>query len=156
MADTTQLNPNLEADTLLKKFQSPVLLVTYDGLKPVSISKITKYDVRTDAGIIEKRDIAFAVPVSAVNDLGEGARIDKQIEAQQLRTAEKRKDRPQVLNDEILQTAASGPVKTTLLSGHVFCGTLIAYNTYNLLLDVNTHTVLIYRHAVHQFEVGQP
>ena len=65
LADTTQLNPKLEADTLLKKFQSPVLLVTYDGLKPVSISKITKYDVRTDAGIIEKRDIAFAVPVAA-------------------------------------------------------------------------------------------
>ena len=157
LADTTtQFNPKLEADTLLSKFQSPVLLVTYDGLKPVSISKITKYDVRTDAGIIEKRDITFAVPVSAVNDLGEGARIDKQIEAQQLRTAEKRKDRPQVLNDEILQTAVSVPVKTTMLSGHVFSGTLVEYNKYNLLLNVNNHLVLIYLHAVHQFEVVTP
>lgn len=103
LTDTTQLNPKLEADTLLSKFQPPVLLVTYDGLKPVSISKVTKYDVRTDVGIIQKHNIAFAVPVAAVNDLGEGARINKQIEAQQLRTAEKRKDRPQVLNDEILQ-----------------------------------------------------
>ena len=82
LADTTkQLNSKLEADTLFKNFQPPVLLVTYDGLKPVSISKITKYDVRTDAGIIEKRDIAFAVLVSAANDLGDGARINKEIEA---------------------------------------------------------------------------
>ena len=65
--------------------------------------------MRTDVGVIQKHDITFAVLVSAVNDLGEGARINKKIEAQKLRTVKKRKERPKVLTDEMLQTAVSVP-----------------------------------------------
>lgn len=70
-----------------------------------------------------------------------------------MRTADKRKGRPKVLNDEILQSAVDKVIRTTMLSGHVFYGIFVEYNKWNLLLNVNNHTVLIYRHAVYQFEV---
>lgn len=44
-------------------------------------------------------------------------------------------------------------VKTTMLSGHVLYGTLIAYSKCNFLLNVYDQLVPVYRHAVHQFEI---
>ena len=51
-----QNNPeqNLEAITLLERFQNPVLLVTYDGIKKVNITEIEKYEIHTSTGLFNK------------------------------------------------------------------------------------------------------
>ena len=146
-------NPKLESDTFTEKLSAPVLLTTFDGLKEVSVERVDKYALKTNIGILQKDDLIFALHHAAMSELGEGARIDEKIAAQKMRTANKIKDRPKVLNDEILQSAVDKGVQTTMLSGHVFYGILVEYNKWNLLLNVNNHTVLIYRHAVYQFEV---
>lgn len=147
-------NKKLEAETLFK-FKAPILIATFDGLKKVSIKGIKRFHLVTNLGVIKKHDIIFVMLYGSVKQMGDSARINKNVENMKMRTEIKRKERPKVLNTETLQTAVNTPVKTTMLSGHVFYGILVEYNRYNLLLTVNNQPVLIYRHAVHQFEIEQ-
>lgn len=144
--------PNVEADTL-NSFHAPVLLITYEGIKKVSITGIEKYDLLTSVGKISKTHVAFSLLAGAADKLGDALRMNKTVAAQGLRTAKNPKKRPQVKGVRQMRKVAGQPAKVTLLSGHILIGIPQVYNEYNFTMHVKDQVVLVYRHAVYKMEV---
>lgn len=144
--------PNVESETL-SRFQAPVLLITYDGIKKVDITGIEKYDLLTSAGTIPKINIVCCLLVGAADKLGDALRLNKELEAKGLRTDKDPQKRPKVKGVRPMRKLAQKMVKVTLLSGHVLIGIPIAYNQFNFTMNVNNQLILVYRHAVYKMEV---
>ena len=146
----------LEGDAIFQIFKpKPTLIATFDGLKKVKITGLQSFYIVTKKTRYEKLNIIFLMRFEDATQLGKAARINKKIAAQKMRTMRTKELRPKVLNDEMLSEAMAKLVKITMLSGHVFYGTLTDYSRDNILLTVNDCPVLIYKHAVHKFEVGK-
>ena len=143
----------LEGTTLLKKFQAPVLLVTYEGIKKVNIEKVEKYELHTSLGTYHKTDVVFALLAGTADQLGAHLRLNKKIEAKQLRTDKKRKKRDRIKGNRPMTKLVEKRIKVTLRSGHVLIGIPVEHNEWNFTLNVNDQIVLVYRHAVYQVEV---
>ena len=143
--DPTQ---NLETTTLLKRFQGPVLLVTYDGIKKVNITEIEKYEIRTSASSFLKINIVFCLIPEAADKLGNALRINEK-----LRTDKDPQKRPRIIGKRPMCKLAQKNVKVTLRNGHILYGIPVEYNEYNFTMNVNNQMVLVYRHAVYQFEI---
>ncbi len=147
---------NLETTTLLNRFQGPVLLVTYDGIKKVNITEIEKYEIRTSTGSFPKVDILFCLMPESADELGNALRINKEVEAEKLRTDKDPHKRPKIIGKRPMRKLAQKNVKVTLRNGHILYGIPVEYNEYNFTMNVNNQMVLIYRHAIHQFEIANP
>ena len=148
--DPTQI---LEATTLRERFQGPVLLVTYDGIKKVNITEIEKYEIRTSTSSFPKVDILFCLIPESAEKLGNALRINKKLEAEKLRTDKDPQRRPRIIGKRPMRKLAQKNVKVTLRNGHVLYGIPVEYNEYNFTMNVNNQMVLVYRHAVYQFEI---
>ena len=148
--------PNLEAITLLERFQNPVLLVTYDGIKKVDITKIEKYEIHTSTGAsFHKVDTLFCLMPESAENLGETLRMNKEVEEQKLRTDKDPQKRPKIIGRRPMVKLAQKNVKVTLRNGHILYGIPIEYNEYNFTMNVNNQMVLVYRHAVYQYEIAK-
>ncbi len=152
MTQQNEIPKNIETETL-QMFQSPVLLITYDGIKKVDITGIEKYELQTSAGTIPKVNIVCSLLVEAADKLGDALRINKKLEAEKLRTDKNPYKRPKVIGKRPMGKILQKLVKITLRSGHVFIGIPIEYNQYNFTMNVNNQMILIYRHAVYSMEI---
>lgn len=152
---TQQNDPaqNLEVTTLLNRFQGPVLLVTYDGIKKVNITEIEKYEIRTSTDSFHKVDILFSLMPESAEKLGDALRVNKKVQDEKLRTDKDPHERPKIIGKRPMRKLAQKNVKVTLRNGHVLYGIPIEYNEYNFTMNVNNQMVLVYRHAVYQFEI---
>ena len=152
---TQQIDPRqyLETTALLERFQGPVLLVTYDGIKKVNITEIEKYEIRTSTSSFPKVDILFCLIPEAADKLGNALRINEKLEAEKLRTDKDPHKRPKIIGKRPMSKLAQKNVKVTFRNGHVLYGIPIEYNEYNFTMNVNNQMLLVYRHAVYQFEI---
>ncbi len=143
----------LETDTLLNKFQGQAVLVTYDGIKQLKITKIGRYEIYSADDSLYKVDIVFCLTPEAANNLGDALRVNKKLEAEKLRTDKDPQKRPLIIGKRPMRKLAQKNVKVTLRNGHILYGIPIEYNKYNFTMNVNNQVVLVYRHAVYQFEI---
>lgn len=153
--EATQNSPTqtLEAITLREMFQGPVLLVTYEGIKKVNITEIEKYEIHTSTGSFHKVDVLFSLMPESAEKLDNALRINKEVEEQKLRTDKDPQKRPKIIGKRPMSKLAQKNVKVTLRNGHILYGIPIEYNEYNFTMNVNNQMVLVYRHAVYQFEI---
>ena len=139
---------------LTKTFRRHVMLCTYTGLKTVSVKEVLKYDPRClDAKtkvlrLLKKIDVMFAIKADTLEQVKDGIRIEKDVKARNLRTAEKRKDRPVVLRKEPISRGKNREVRIVMRSGHVLRGVQVDHYRYNLVLSINGALVLVYKHGV--------
>lgn len=152
---TQQSDPTqtLEATTLREMFQGPVLLVTYGGIKKVNITEIEKYEIRTPVGSFHKTDVLFCLMPESAEKLDNALRMNKEVEAEKLRTDKDPHKRPKIIGRRPMRKLVQKNVKVTLRNGHILYGIPIEYNEYNFTMNVNNQMVLVYRHAVYQFEI---
>ena len=61
-------NPNLETDTL-NRFNDPLMLITYNGIKKVSVKQIETYELQTIAGTFHKTDVLYVLTFDAARTL---------------------------------------------------------------------------------------
>ena len=153
---TQQNDPaqNLEVTTLLNRFQGPVLLVTYDGIKKINIAEIEKYEIRTSAESFHKVDVIYCLMPESAEKLGNALRINQKVADEKLRTDKDPQKRPKIIGRRPMRKLAQKNVKVTLRNGHILYGIPIEYNEYNFTMNVNNQMVLVYRHAVYQFEIA--
>ena len=146
---------NLEAITLLERFQNPVLLVTYDGIKKVNITEIEKYEIHTSTGTFNKIDVLFSLMPESAENLGDALRMNKEVEEQKLRTDKDPQQRPKIIGRRPMSKLAQKNVKVTFRNGHILYGIPIEYTEYNFTMNVNNQMVLAYRHGVYQYEIAK-
>ncbi len=146
---------NLEAVTLLERFQGPVLLVTYDGIKKVDIAEVEKYEIRTSSESFMKVDVVYSLVLESAEKLGNALRINKEVEAEKHRTDKDPRKRPKIIGKRPMKKLAQKDIKVTLRNGHILYGIPVEYNEYNFTMNVNNQMVLVYRHAVYQFEIAK-
>lgn len=146
--------PAVESETLAR-FQAPVLLITYEGIKKVNITGIEKFDLLTSAGTIPKINIVCCLLADAAGKLGAALYINREVEARELRTHKDPKKRPKVKGVRPMRKIAGKKVKVTLRSGHMLFGIPIEYNQFNFTMHVKDQLVLVYRHAVYAVEVWE-
>lgn len=144
--------PAVESDTLAR-FQTPVLLVTYEGNKKVNITGIEKFDLLTSAGTIPKINIVFSLLADAADKLGAALYMNREIEALELRTHKDPRKRKKVRGVRPMRKIAGKKVKVTMRNGHVLYGTPMEYNQFNFTMQVREQLVLVYRHAVYAVEI---
>lgn len=144
--------PQVEADTL-NSFHAPVLLITYEGIKKVTITGIEKYDLLTSVGKLPKIQVAFSLLADAADKLGDALRMNTELATEGLRTDKNPEKRPKVKGVRQMRKVAGQLVKVTLLSGHILIGIPQIYNDYNFTMSVKDQVVLVYRHAVYQMEI---
>ena len=146
-----------ERKVLTKDFKPPVRLYTYEGGKTLSVEKVEPYDIHTTEGeVLRKIHLMFAFPASKFAEVRDSIRIDKTVQAKNLRTSEKVKDRPKVLKGSVLKKAMNQKVRILMRSGHVIRGKQVGVSKYNLLLDIYGNPVLIYKHGILSYELSDP
>ena len=145
---------SLEAVTLMRTFTPPLIFVTAKGMKKVDAFNHDTYSIHTNVGTLKKYQMLFTFQLKDAENFGDNIRINKKIEAQQLRTRYHIAKRPPtVLTDATLFEAAGQPIQCVLNSGHVLLGTLIEHNQYNFTIHIHNKIVLVYRHAVLDFSI---
>ena len=141
---------------LEKAFESPVLLYTYDGGKRIDVKSVYKYAIHsTKSERFQKTDVLFAFPASKLDDVKSGIKIQKSIQAQELRTPERIKDRPLIVSDEQLRQDIGRRVRLLMRSGHVLRGALVFVSKFNLFLRIAGKMVLVYRHGLLEYEMPE-
>lgn len=150
-----QIDPRqfLETDTLLNKFQGQVVLITYDGIKQLEITKIEKYEIISADESVHKVDITFCLTPEAANNLGDALRVNKKLEAEKKRTDKDPNRRPRIIGKRPMRKLAQRYVKVTFLNGYILYGIPLEYNDYNFTMNVNDQMILVYRHAIYQFDI---
>ena len=129
-----------------------MVLVTYEGIKKVNITEIEKYEIQTSTGSFHKVDILFSLMPESAENLGNALRMNKEVKAKELRTDKDPQKRPKIIGRRPMRKLVQKNIKVTLRNGHILYGIPIEYNEYNFTMNVNNQMVLVYRHAVYQFE----
>ena len=142
-----------EKDLLQTEFVKPIVIVTYDGNQLIKEKvKAHKYDLKVDEDtLISKIDVLFAFPFAHYQTIKSGIKLNKKVEAQNLKPILKPKDRPIVATKEEYQTGNGKSVKLTMRTGHVLSGQQVANTEYNLILNIADHLVLVYKHGILEY-----
>ena len=107
-----------ERKLLTKDFQAPLRLYTYEGGKTLSIEKVEPYEIHTtDGAVLRKIHVMFAFEAAKFAEIRDSIRIDKDVQAKNLRTAKKPKDRPKVLKWSVLKQAMNKKVRINSIIG---------------------------------------
>ena len=113
------------------------------------MKSVYKYAIHSTKGErFQKTDVLFAFPASKLADVKSGIKIQKSIQAQELRTPERIKDRPLVVSDEQPRQDIGRRVRLLMRSGHVLRGALVFVSKFNLFLRITGKMVLVYRHSL--------
>ena len=148
-----EINLNsLEAKTLLQNFAYPIVLATFKGEKETTSIRYDTYDLHTPKETIQKNKIVLAYMKRDQKALNEGMKVDKNIKRKRLQTRVRIKERPTLLIEGTLKETLGTHVTAKMMNGHVITGKLTQYNRYNLLVTINDMPLLLYRHAIHQFQ----
>ena len=97
---------------------------------------------------VSKINIVFAFPKAQLEAMKSGITIQKNVQAQGLRTPKERKDRDEVATDAELHKGDAKSVRLLMRSGHVLRGKQISVSPYTILLEISGESVLVYRHAL--------
>lgn len=148
-----------EKPILTTAFAPDALIYTYAGGQRVEGIKVLRYDLicrDTKTKVhrkLRKIDVLFAIKADTLSTVKEGITFDKDVKARNLRTPEKRADRPNVLTTEKLNLGLNREVRIGMRSGHVLRGWMLRYSRYNIVLNINGALVLVYRHGVLEYAV---
>ncbi len=143
----------LDEKSLLMTELGPVVLIyTYKGEQRVLVEAVKKYDILTNAGVVSKRDLMFVIKADTLEAVKTSITFDANVKKRNLRTAIKPKDRPKVFTKQNLAKAANKTVRLVMRSGHILRGRLVRNSRYNLIMEINQQTVLVYKHGVLEFE----
>ena len=151
--DENQNHPLDETSLLMTGFGPVVLIGTYKGGHRVIVEAVRTYDIVTNAGVVSKRDVMFAIKADTLEAVKTGIAFDANVKKRNLRTAIKIRDRPKVLRRGNLERAANKTVHLVMRSGHILRGRLVRNSRYNLVLEINQQTVLVYKHGVLEFKI---
>ena len=150
----TDYDPTLDEKSLLMTgLGSVVLIYTYKGGQRVIVEAVETYDILTNGGVVSKRDVMFAIKADTLEAVKAGITFDASVKKRNLRTAIKPKDRPKVFRKQNLTEAANKTVRLVMRSGHVLRGRLVRNSHYNLVMEINQQTVLVYKHGVLEFKI---
>ncbi len=144
----------LEKYVYEKVFKPPIYLYTYDGRLTANIKQLKAYDIVTEDQEIQKTDILFALSAANFTAAKSGIRIDKTIQAQNLRTAIKARERPIIANTKQLRKGDDKPVKVVMRSGHILRGKQFTVGQYNLVLRIGGKVILLYRHSILEYTIS--
>ena len=148
-----EINHNtLEAKTLRQNFAYPIVLVTFKGEKETPRIRYDTYDLHTPDEIVKKNKIVLAYMKRDQKALNEVLKVDKTIKRKRLQTRVRIKERPTLPIENTLKASLNTHATATMMNGQVIAGKLTEYNRYNLLVNINDMPVLLYRHAIHQFQ----
>ena len=95
--DENQNHPLDETSLLMTGFGPVVLIGTYKGGHRVIVEAVRTYDIVTNAGVVSKRDVMFAIKADTLEAVKTGIAFDANVKKRNLRTAIKIRDRPKVL-----------------------------------------------------------
>ena len=142
----------LEAKTLLQNFAYPIVLVTFKGEKEITGLRYDTYKIHTPKETIEKNKIVLAYMEIDQAALTEQITIENTIKRKRLQTKVVIKERPALPIEDTLKTSLNTHVTATMMNGQVISGKLTEYNRYNVLVNIDDMPVLLYRHAIYQFQ----
>lgn len=98
---------------------------------------------------LKKLNILFAYPIKAAPDV-EPIEIDDQMKEQILEQTQK--DKFQIETSHLESVLAEGmSVKIFTFRGHVLEGTIDHFDKYEIHLQINGQTVIVYRHGIYEF-----
>ena len=137
-------------------FEKPIAIVVYTGPRQVKSVIVTRYDLKLDDdAVLKKLDILFAFSLAAYEEIKSGIRLNKDIEAQQLQPITKRSDRPHIADKKGYEAGTGKGVRLTMRTGHILSGKQVFATAYNLILDINTKRVLVYKHGILDYHIQQ-
>ena len=148
-----------EKSLLTNAFAPKAIIYTYTGGQHVTVKNVLRFDIACQEVSnkhprkLRKIDVLFAIKDDTLRTVKDGIRIDTDVQARNLRTPEKRADRPTVLTPENLTRGLNRDVRLVMRSGHVLRGWLLRVSRYNIVLNIGGALVLVYRHGVLQYSV---
>ena len=147
-----------EKALLTHTFSPEALIYTYTGGQRLAVKTVLRFAIlgrnrKKHKQQIKKIDTLFAIKSDTLENVKKGVTLDKTVKAQNLRTPEKRADRPTVLTKENLELGQNRAVRIVMRSGHVLRGDLLQVSRYNLVLNINAARVLVYQHGVLEYSV---
>lgn len=143
---------SLEATTLLQNFAYPIVLVTFKGEKEIRELKYAAYDIHTSEEIIPKNKILLAYMKIDQKAITEQIMIENTIKKKRLQTRIPIQERPTLSIEDTLKATHNSPVTVTMMNGLRIEGKLTQYDKYNLVVNIKDMPVLLYRHAIYQFQ----
>ncbi len=143
---------SLEAKTLLRIFEYPIVMVTFKGDKEPTGIRFTTYKIHTPEETIDKDKIIYAYMKKHKTALNEQIKVENTIKKIRLQTRVKINERPTLPIEDALKETHNTPVTVTMMNGQLLQGKLTNYDQYNLTLDINSIPVLLYRHAIYRFQ----
>lgn len=149
--DAPSENALLETD-----FSKPILLVTYTENLTVRSVEVKRYDLMTDGKQkLPKLHVLFAFAFEDYEHIRNGITINPAIAAEKHKPIKPIKKRPVPATKEQYRAGTGKAVRITMRSGHVIAGKQTWASKYNLFVEIENRTVLIYQHGVHQYERTQ-
>ena len=153
---------NWDADRLLSQyFAQPVRFITYTGIKDLSEIKAKPYTLwGTDANGEEvkmaKLQVLFAFPKEKMPDLKPYVKVRKPLKAENLQPIEEQNERFHV-DDDLLKQARENKSNVNIVTraGYVLNGWLQHFDEYVLYMRVGEKVVVVYRHGLFEFTVGE-
>lgn len=143
---------------LTKAFQEDgeVCLVTYDGFRDVVIKEVQDYHIQlSDHTQIDKIQVLLAFPKSRLAILNQTIETNKAIADREWQAIIKRSDRLEI--DHNAEVGAN--IEAVLRNGLIVKGIVIWNSLYTIVLRVGGtkeeggKVVLLYKHALHEFNV---
>ncbi len=149
-------NPDL---MFSQHFASPVRLVTYDGIRDVSIKRTHKYsmivvDQSGKEEMLSKLNIIFAFPKEKMPAVKEHIKIRTSVKTQKLAPIHPRSERYSVPK-KVLQRAVAEKLPVTIVTrtGHVLKGWIQYFDKYVLYSRIGKKMVIVYRHGLLDFSI---
>lgn len=142
----------LEAKTLLQNFAYPIVLATFKGEKEITCLRYDTYKIHTPKETLEKNKIVLAYMEIDKSEINKQITIENTIKRKRLQTKVVIKERPALPIEDTLKTSLNTHVTATMMNGLVLEGELTDYDKYNLIVNIKDMPVLLYRHAIYQFQ----
>lgn len=105
--------------------------------------------------VVKKIDVLFAFCFAQYEVIKAGIKLNKQVEAQELKPINKLKDRPHVATKAEYKAGTGHQVKVTMRTGHILTGEQVENTEYNIILNISDQVVLIYKHGILEYQNQQ-
>lgn len=138
--------------------EPPIKFTTYEGQREFLQDETGLYEVTGGEKIenslpLYELDVLFAYSSKASSAL-EPHEIEKKLANRELPPLKKRIPWFGAKKADVMQAQTMGiPIKVVTRRGHVFTGKLELVNPYEIYLQINGQTVVVYRHGLHSFEL---
>lgn len=137
--------------------EEPLILGMSDGSqRKATVKSVGDYDVELDDGSRRKLEVLYAIPTKSAKNLKKMLRRDQEVEALQLRPAEKVKDRPWISKMILQQIIDEGSrARFTLTDGSAIPVRVRSFGLYEINGDIKGKAITLFRHGVYSIDVGE-